>query len=578
MKEEKLNILIGGPAGAGIEKSGKVLTLSFVRGGYHVFANVEHMSQIRGGNNFLRIRVDEKYHEVHRDEIDIMIALDKESIVEHLSEMREGGAIIFDGETIGVKMEDLPNKPLKFLNVPLRKMASEQLGNPIMANVIGLGIVCGLINFDIKILQGTLQKVFGGKGAEIVKANNQAVEMGYQIGQEHESEFPVNILAKNALNKMFIEGNDALAMGAIKAGVKFIGEYPMTPSSTILHFMAQWASKYGIVVKHVEDEIAACNSVIGAGFAGVRSMCATSGGGFALMTEAIGLASMNEVPIVVVNVMRPGPATGQPTRTEAADLRQVIHSGQGDPVKIVLLPGDPVEAYEMGFAAFNLAEKYQLPVIICYDKYLGEGFYTVSAFEGASEISRGKILSEKELEGKSDYKRYLFTEDGVSPRTIPGIAGGQHRATSDEHNEYGEIFEGAENRKKMVEKRMKKMQVALNELPKPEMIGEDDADLTFVTWSSCKGACKEAIHLFSEKGVKANILQIKTAWPFHKKETLEILSKCKRPVLVEQNHDGQMGGLIAENTGVLINEKILKYDGRPMTAKFILEEFEKLNS
>ncbi|MBD3360892.1 2-oxoacid:acceptor oxidoreductase subunit alpha, partial [Candidatus Peregrinibacteria bacterium] len=363
-----------------------------------------------------------------------------------------------------------------------------------------------------------------------------------------------------------------VAIGAIKAGLKYVGEYPMTPSSSILHLTAKWAEKYGIVVKQPEDEIAACNSVIGAGFAGARSMAATSGGGYALMTEAIGLAGMNEVPIVVVVVMRPGPATGLPTRSEQGDLRQVIHGGQGDPVKIVLLPGDVQESFKFAFEAFNLAEKYQMPVIICYDKHMGEGYFTIPPFdESGMKVERGKLLSQKELDEIDDYKRYLRTDDGISPRVIPGMKGGIHRATSDEHNEYGDIFEDAENRKLMVEKRLKKVELAKEDTFKPMVIGENNADITFVTWGSCKGICLEAVQILDRKGIKANILQIRTAWPFHTDEVKKELEGCKRPVLVEHNFTGQLGGLIAEHTGILIGEKVLRYDGRPMTAKYVLD-------
>jgi len=578
MKKKSLSFLIGGPAGSGIEKSGQLLATTFVRGGYFVLSNMEHFSLIRGGNNFLRLRIDEVPHEVHVEEIDIMIALDKRTIDEHLNEVVDGGVVIYDNEVVGLD-KSFDSGKVKMLDVPLRKLATEEVGNPITENVISLAVVLGLVGFDVNGLKQILAKIFSNKSAEIIKANEKASDIGYEIGEKHENEFPVEMEKKKGNGNMFLCGNDALGIAAIKAGCKFVGEYPMTPSSSVLHFMAKWADKYGIVVKHTEDEIAAVNSLIGAGFVGVRAITATAGGGFALMTEGIGLAAMNEVPIVVTNVMRPGPATGLPTRTEAGDLRQVIHAGQGDPVKLVLLPSDPEECFEMGFLAFNLAEKYQMPVIICYDKYLGEGYYTVPEFKTDDlKIDRGKLLSEKELAKISDYKRYLKTEDGISPRSIPGMKGGIHRATSDEHNEYGEIFEGAENRKTMVDKRMKKMELALNDLPKPLLIGDKNADITFVTWTSCKGACEEACEILKQvqddRELKANILQIRTAWPFHKKETLEMLKKIKRAVLVEQNHDGQMGGLISEQTGVIISEKILRYDGRPMTAKFILDNLK----
>jgi len=377
--------------------------------------------------------------------------------------------------------------------------------------------------------------------------------------------------AKENPHNMFIMGNDAVCVGAIKAGCKFVGEYPMTPSSSVLHFMAKWADKYGVVVKHTEDEISACNSIIGAGFAGVRSLAATSGGGLALMGEAIGLAGMNEVPCVIANVMRPGPATGLPTRTDQGDLRQVIHAGQGDPVKIVLLPGSVEECFYHGYESFNLAEKYQLPVIVCFDKHLGEGYFSVPPFdESALKVDRGKLVTEV----SDDYKRYELTEDGMSPRAIPGVKGGIHRATSDEHDEYGDITEDAPNRNLMVEKRMKKIELALEDCPKPEIHWKEEAEVTFVTWGSSVVICKEAAEIHGN----ANVLQIKTAYPFHTKEVKEILESVKRPILVEHNYTAQMGGLIAEHTGIIIDEKVLRYDGRPMTAKYILNALRALIS
>ena len=576
MKEGKLNFLIGGPAGAGIEKSGQTLTTSLVRAGYYVYANVEHMSQIRGGNNYLRLRVDTEPHEAHVEEVDLVVALDLATIEEHLDSVSEGGAIIFDGESVQLP-EGFDAKGVKMINVPLKSLAVEKVKSPIMINVIALGLVCGLIDFDVEILKETLAKIFSKKGDEVIELNREAAQIGFELsGENGAAEFPVKMPTREGEEKkMFIMGNDVFCIGAIKAGVKFIGEYPMTPSSSVLHFMARWSEKYGIVVKHTEDEIAACNSIIGAGFAGARALTGTSGGGFALMSEAIGLASMNEVPIVICNVMRPGPATGLPTRTEQGDLRQVIHAGQGDPVKIVLLPGTIEEIFEDGFESFNLAEKYQLPVIVTFDKATGESYFTHTPFdESELKIDRGKLLSQQALDGDDDFKRYLRTENGVSPRSIPGMKGGIHRATSDEHDEYGDITEDAGNRKLMMEKRMNKVEAALEDCPKPIVIGDENADITFVTWGSGVGVCADVIKELAKSGKSANVLQIRTAWPFHTKEVKEELEKCKRPILVESNYTAQMGGLITEHTGIFIDEKILRYDGRPMTAKYVIDRIK----
>jgi len=515
---------------------------------------------------------------------DIMIALDKKTVEEHISEVVDGGAVIYDSDDLDLSEVDAGKAVM--IGVPLKKMATEKLGNAIMANVISLGLVCGLVGFDVGMVKQVLSQIFEKKGAEIIKLNEKAADIGFELAGKWAGDFHVEMSGGSARpaygggsskGNMFIEGNHAFALGALKAGCKYVGEYPMTPSSSILHFMAKWAKKYGVVVKHTEDEISACCSTIGAGFAGVRSMAATSGGGLALMGEAIGLAGMNEVPCVIANVMRPGPATGLPTRTDQGDLRQVIHAGQGDPVKIVLLPGSVEECFYFGYQAFNLAEKYQLPVIVCFDKHMGEGYFTVPPFDVSDlKVDRGKLVTENLTatagQAGEDYKRYLRTEDGMSPRTIPGVKGGIHRATSDEHNEYGDMTEDAENRNLMVEKRMKKLELALADCPKPELIGDEGAEITFVTWGSCVGICREACDALKEQGKNASILQIKTAWPFHTKETKEILKSAKRPILVEHNYGGQMGGLIAEHTGIISEERILRYDGRPMTAKYIIDK------
>jgi 2-oxoglutarate/2-oxoacid ferredoxin oxidoreductase subunit alpha len=568
MKKGELNILIGGPAGAGIEKVGRLMTLSFVRSGYFVFGNVEHMSLIRGGNNYLRVRVGEAPHESHVEKIDVMIALDKTTIEEHANEVVDGGVIIYDGEN--VKLEGVNTGKAKMIDIPLKKLANEELENPVMANTIALGALFGVVGFDLKGFNEVVAKIFAHKSAEIVKLNEKAAEIGYGLAPKGDAK-----MERKKGENMFLMGNDAFTLGAMKAGCKFVGAYPMTPSSTILHMMAKWSKDYGIVVKHTEDEIAAAGSIVGAGYAGVRALTCTSGGGFALMTEMIGLAGMLEVPCVFVNVMRPGPATGQPTRTEAGDLRQVIHSGQGDPIKIVLLPGTPQDCFEMGFDSFNLSEKYQLPVIVTYDKNLGEGHFTVPPFDDEKmNVDRGKLLTQAELDKIDTYQRYLRTEDGISPRVIPGMKGGTHRATSDEHNEKGEIFEDAENREAMMDKRMGKLVEALEDLPGPKVWGEEEADLTLVTWNSATLACKEAADILVNEGKKVNVVQIRTAYPFHSEEVAALLRKAKKLVVVESNYTAQMAGLIAENTGIKIDEKILRYDGRPITAQYIIDTLE----
>ena len=417
---------------------------------------------------------------------------------------------------------------------------------------------------------------------------------------------------------MLLTGNDAISLGAVKAGCKLVAEYPMTPSTSILHDMAAYAKDFNIIVKHTEDEIAAINMAIGAGWAGVRAMTGTAGGGYSLMVEALGMAGMCEIPVVCVEVQRPGPSTGLPTRTEQADLQFILHSSQGEFPRVVIAPGDYNECFYHTFQAFNLAEKYQLPVIVVSDKHLSESIQTVELFETKDlKVERGKLLSQKELDGlleksreflaannggtmaqkgfgglaakenyispDGNFLRYKNTDDGISPRTLPGMPGGIHRAATDEHDETGDLTETEENRTMMVDKRARKLEAALKELPAPQLLGPGGtpeksakADITFVTWGSPKEAVLEVLELLAADGIKANMLQIVYMIPFHTKEISAILEKAKHVIGVEQNSEAQLCALIREKTGFLIEDKILKYSGRQFTAHEIYEKTKAL--
>jgi 2-oxoglutarate ferredoxin oxidoreductase subunit alpha len=347
----------------------------------------------------------------------------------------------------------------------------------------------------------------------------------------------------------------------------------MTPSSTILHTLADLSKQTGMIVRHAEDEIAVMNMCIGASFAGARAMCATSGGGFALMNEALGLAGITETPLVAVEVQRPGPATGLPTWHGQADLQFVLNSAQGEFPRVVIAPGDPEECFYLTSEAFNLADKFQTPVIVLSDKYLGESDFTVNKFdESKLTIDRGELLSQKDLINFENYKRYKITPSGVSKRSVPGMRGGRHLANSDEHDEFGFTSEEAKNATDQMQKRMRKEEAIRKILPKPKLVGPKNADVTFVSWGSTKGAILEAIQLLSKQGIKANFLQIKYIWPFQSREVETILKSSKKLVLIEGNYNGQLGRLIAQETGIRIKNKILKYDGRPISADEIFQK------
>ncbi len=359
---------------------------------------------------------------------------------------------------------------------------------------------------------------------------------------------------------MLINGNQAVTLGAIKAGCKFISAYPMTPATTIMEEFVKYEDEYGLVMKQTEDELSGMLAAIGASFTGARAMTATSGGGFCLMTEALGLAASSETPIVVVDVQRPGPSTGLPTRVGQGDLRFVMHASQDDFPKVVLAPGSVEECFYDTIHAFNLAEKYQLPVILLSDKFVGSNARSVDKFDqNKIKVERHNMI----FEGPGgDYKRFEFTKNGASPRSIPGVKGYEFRATGNEHDEYGVISENKENRNKMMHKRMGKVQHILKEIEKPKLMGVKDADITIVCWGSTTYSALEAVKLLKAEDIKANVLQIKYFVPFHADEIKKLLDASKNLLAVEGNYSGQMCSVIKEHTGIDIENRFLKYDGR----------------
>jgi len=490
---------------------------------------------------------------------------------------------------------------------------------------VAIGVIAKMIGLEGEAVKDFLKEKFGGKGEAIVEENLKAFDEGFGLVEERffevegaqatGSRWPSAALV--AQPALLVCGNDAVCLGAVKSGCKFVAEYPMTPSSSILHTMAAWAEKFGIVVKHAEDEIAAMNMIVGAGFAGARALTATSGGGFALMTEAVGLAGASETPCVVVNAQRPGPSTGFPTKTEQGDLRQVLHAGQGDFPRLVMAPGDIRECFEMGFSAFNYADKFQLPVLILTDKYLSETFVSVGELETADDratmrIERGKIVSkvDADVAAAGGFKRYADSMDGVSPRALPGTVGGEHVATSYEHDEGSFLVEDVESRNLQMRKRMRKMETLLGVLPEPCVIDGDGREVgldewaqglkaqstnsdrsgfvVFVSFGSLKPVLMEACKRLNSrrgkgsKGTRAGLaaaLMIKYLAPFHEEAVKKILNKVMRGggrvIGVEQNFSGQLCGLVREKTGIEISEKILKYDGREMDAEWVLKMLQE---
>jgi len=557
----RFNWEIGGEAGYGIMTAGVIFSRVFSRGGYHVLATSEYPSLIRGGHNVYRVSVDEDKIHAQNSTVDVLAALNRETVEKHLEEISKNGALIYDPEFSADMARG--GGGVKLYPVPLERLAKEAGKEKIMMNSVAIGASIGVIGYEFEALEAVLRDTFRGKkGKEIADINIKAARAGYDHVNRNSKGKRTASLKPVAEPKMLLNGNDALCLGALRAGCKFAAIYPMTPITSILHFMASAAVEYGLVVVQPEDEISGILQGLGASYAGVRSMVATSGGGFSLMVEALGLAGSAEIPLVIVEGQRPGPSTGMPTWTEQGDLKFVINASQGDFPRVVIAPGDAEECFHAAFNAFNIAEKYQMPVVILTDKYPGESYSTIDGFDLEAEVKRCSMLSEEELEKLGEYRRYRFTDSGVSPRSIPPQKFGIHLVKGEEHDEFGNYCEDKENRRRMMEKRMGKLSAVHKELPAPRVYGDSDAKVTLVGWGSTKGPILEALKLLERDGIKARFLHLVYVHPFPGDKVKEFLSTSEDSFIVENNFSAQMAGIIRENTGIAVENRVLKFDGR----------------
>ncbi|MDP3983007.1 MAG: 2-oxoacid:acceptor oxidoreductase subunit alpha [bacterium] len=566
---------IGGPAGFGIKTTGDMFSKVMMRGGYHIFDYVEYPSLIRGGHNVTETRVSTKEVFSQNKSVDVLVVLNKESYDLHKAELSETSYVIYDKDQFEIKPEEVA-KGVMLVAVPLRQITKDVGATKVMENNVALGASLGLVSADLKLLFKLIEEQFGKKGEEVVLENRKVAEAGYKHVQELTSklEVPFRLTASQEyIERSFVTGNDAVAFGAIAAGCQMYIAYPMSPSTSILHTLAAAAEKVGMVVRHSEDEIAVINSACGAGYAGARVMIGTSGGGFSLMVEGLGLVALTETPLVIVDAQRPGPATGMPTWTGQGDLRFVLHAHQDDFPRIVLAPGDVEESFELGWKAFNYAEKYQLPVFILLDKYLSESHKSTEAIktEGVT-IDRGKIVDSWD-DKKEQYLRYKKTDDGIAPRSVPGTSNALFTANSYEHDEYGYSSEDPQMRIDQVNRRNRKLEVFVKlELPEPKVYGPAEAGLTLVGWGSTKGPVLQAME---DQQANFNYLHLNYLWPFPSAKVKDVLSKAKNTLLIEGNSPAELGGLIRQETGIKIDNRYLKYDGRPFYPEDILERVKK---
>jgi 2-oxoglutarate/2-oxoacid ferredoxin oxidoreductase subunit alpha len=566
---------IGGAAGQGIATPGNILARTFVRRGLHLNAYNAHQSIIRGGHILLSLRVAGHPISSYGDKVDLLLCLNQDTMNRHLRHMGPGTWVLFNSDdVVPGEAED----GAQLCPIPVGELTNKSR-NKVIQNTVALGAILSILGLDFETLEGILQQQFGRKGQEVVDENVGAARGGFDHAQAH---FPSIAQAIPTGPKPLAvwDGNQALAMGGAAAGVKFYSAYPMSPSTGVLHWMAANARDLGILVRQGEDELAVANMTIGAGHTGCRAMCATSGGGFALMTEAIGMAGMMEVPAVFINVQRAGPSTGVPTKTEQGDLWQALGASQGDFERFIVAPRDARDAFHTLAELFNLVDRCQCPGILLSDLLISEGTFSVDPddVDMHPRIDRGELITRPAATSGSEngngYLRFQDTESGISPRALPGLEGYVHVAASDEHDEDGVLisdeFTNPLKRRKMVEKRARKFQHVARDVAPPQLEGPKDADVTLVGWGSTYGAIKEAVDLLQKEGVTANQLGIRWIVPFHGEEVAAILTAAKHTIVVENNYSGQFARYLRGETGIAADGHIRKYDGEPFMPHHIV--------
>ncbi|UXS28437.1 2-oxoacid:acceptor oxidoreductase subunit alpha [Staphylococcus delphini] len=564
--KSQLSWKVGGQQGEGIESTGEIFATAMNRKGYYLYGYRHFSSRIKGGHTNNKIRVSTTPVHAISDDLDILVAFDQETIVLNHHEMREDSVILADSKAKPEKPED---SKAQLIVLPFTEVAKE-LGTTLMKNMVAIGATAALMHLNTDTFEALITNMFEKKGEKVVDLNIQALNEGYRLMQEQMGEVngDFELEESSGVPHLYMIGNDAIGLGAISAGSRFMAAYPITPASEVMEYMIDNLPKVGGSVIQTEDEIAAATMAIGANYGGVRAFTASAGPGLSLMMEAIGLSGMTETPFVVVNTQRGGPSTGLPTKQEQSDLMQMIYGTHGDIPKIVLAPTDAEDAFYLTIESFNLAEEYQCPVILLSDLQLSLGKQTVKALDHSKiEIRRGATITEdieRDEDDKDYFKRYAVTESGVSPRPIPGVKGGIHHVTGVEHNEEGKPSEAAENRQNQMDKRMRKTEKLVIPKPVEGTATHDDADILYLGFISTKGAIQEGSSRLEQQGHRINHLQIRQLHPFPTEVIQDAVDKAEKVVVVEHNYQGQLANIIKMN--VNLGDKLVKqtkYDGTP---------------
>lgn len=555
--KDDLVIVLAGQAGQGLQSIEEILTSVLKKSGYNIFSTSEFMSRVKGGTNSTEIRVSSKRIAGFLDRIDILIPLHNDAIDRLKKRITTNTVVIGEKEKINYK--DL-------IDIQFNGIATK-IGNAIFSNTVAAGLICGLLDVDENVLQKFVPEYFSGKSNEIIAKNIEAIMAGYSAGKNLPD---IHIKIKKndyPTTDILLSGADSISLGAVAGGCNYVCGYPMSPSTSVLEKMASYSKKFDIIVEQVEDEVGVINMALGASYAGARALVTTSGGGLALMNEGISLCGMIESPLVLHLAQRPGPATGLPTRTEQGDLNLVLYAGHGEFPRIILAPGTLEEGFALTQKAFNLSDKFQVPVFILTDQFFVDSVYNTPVFK-MTDLKVEKYIVKTE----NDYKRYLFTENGISPRGIPGNGTGNVCADSDEHDEGGHITEDLDLRIRMVDKRLKKSEAVKQDIIPPKMIGDDNYKTLVLCWGSTFNIVNEAVEDIGDKNI--SLLHFSWIFPLHDSIN-EYLRKASNVIIIENNSSAQFAQLIKLSTGYSIENKILKYNGLPFTVEEIKKEIQK---
>ncbi|KOO49221.1 2-oxoacid:acceptor oxidoreductase subunit alpha [Viridibacillus arvi] len=574
----QLSWKVGGQQGEGIESTGEIFSTAMNRLGYHLYGYRHFSSRIKGGHTNNKINVRTSVVHTIPDDLDILVAFDQETIDVNYKELTSEGVILADAKFKPVKPEDCP---ATLYVVPFTEVAAE-LGTTLMKNMVAIGATAALLNLEDEVFQSVVDEIFGRKGETVVQKNMTAIAQGHELmnGMLGDNIGKFELEPADGKHRLFMIGNEAIALGALAAGTRIMAAYPITPASEIMEYLIKKLPKFGGTVIQTEDEIAAATMAIGANYGGIRSFTASAGPGLSLMMEAIGLSGMTEQPLVIVDTQRGGPSTGLPTKQEQSDLMAMLYGTHGEIPKVVIAPSTGEEAFYDTIQAFNIAEELQLPVILLSDLQLSLGKQTVEPFDYSKiEIRRGKLeLGElPEAEDKAYFKRFEVTEDGVSTRVVPGQKHGIHHVTGVEHDETGKPSEAAGNRKAQMDKRFRKLDHVNFNMPVFKNTPHEEADVLLVGFNSTKGAIEEIQPMLNEEGIKTNHAHIRLIHPFPAVEMKELIDNAKKVIVVENNATGQLANVMKMNIGA--HDKIIslvKYDGTPFLPKELLGRVKEL--